>query len=118
MQSNPLRSLGDALREISQRMDEILESDGPQEQPDQQMDTTGASQLEYLRPETEQIADEMQALGPAQQEDVAKLNELKFLDEDAQPTEGAPPMDEDPSESAPEPSYGREVNMAYLVYQV
>lgn len=104
MQSNPLRSLGDALREISQRMDEILESDGPQEQPDQQMDTTGASQLEYLRPETEQIADEMQALGPAQQEDVAKLNELKFLDEDAQPTEGAPPMDEDPSESAPEPS--------------
>lgn len=104
MQSNPLRSLGDALREISQRMDEILESDGPQEQPDQQMDTTGASQLEYLRPETEQITDEMQALGPAQQEDVAKLNELKFLDEDAQPTEGAPPMDEDPSESAPEPS--------------
>ncbi|KAL1950443.1 hypothetical protein VTO73DRAFT_5567 [Trametes versicolor] len=104
MQSNPLRSLGDALREISQRMDEILESDGPQEQPDQQMDTTGASQLEYLRPETEQIADEMQALGPAQQEDVAKLNELKFLDEDAQPTEGAPPMDEDPAEGVPESS--------------
>ncbi|KAI1794980.1 midasin [Ganoderma leucocontextum] len=82
MQSNPLRSLGDALREISQRIDEILESEGPQSRPEKQVDTAGPSQLEYLRPEEDKGTDEMQALGPAQQEDVAKLNELKYLDED------------------------------------
>ncbi|KAI9068715.1 midasin [Trametes sanguinea] len=103
LQNNPLRSLGDALREISQRFDEILESEGPQERAEQ-MDTSGAPQLEYLRPEEDKGAEEMQALGPAQQEDVAKLNELKFLDEEAQPTEDVQPMDEDAPESAPEPS--------------
>ena len=41
MQSNPLRSLGDALREISQRIDDILESSGPQSRPEQQMDVSG-----------------------------------------------------------------------------
>ncbi|KAI0373653.1 midasin [Pilatotrama ljubarskyi] len=105
LQTNPLRSLGDALREISQRTDEILESEGPQERADQQMDTSGAPQLEYLRPEEDKGDEEMQALGPAQSEDVAKLNELKFLDEEAQPTDDIPPMEEDDSRgTAPEPS--------------
>ncbi|CDO69902.1 hypothetical protein BN946_scf184884.g61 [Trametes cinnabarina] len=103
LQNNPLRSLGDALREISQRFDEILESEGPQERTEQ-MDTSGAPQLEYIRPEEDTGAEEMQALGPAQQEDVAKLNELKFLDEETQPTEDLQPMEEDAPESAPEPS--------------
>ncbi|KAI8971187.1 midasin [Trametes punicea] len=102
--NNPLRSLGDALREISQRLYEILESEAPQERADQhRMDTSGASQLEYLRPEEDKGADEMQALGPAQQEDVAKLNELKFLDEEAQPTEDVHPMEEDSAKSSAEP---------------
>ncbi|KAI0357543.1 midasin [Trametes cingulata] len=104
LQNNPLRSLGDALREISQRIDEILESEGPQERSDQQVDTSGAPQLEYLRPEEDKGDEEMQALGPAQSEDVAKLNELKFLDEEAQPTDDIPPMEEDSRESAPESS--------------
>ena len=82
LQSNPLRSLGDALREISQRIDEILESEGAEGSREQPADTTGPSQMEYLRPEDDNGEDEMQALGPAQQEDVAKLNDLKFLDEE------------------------------------
>ncbi|KAM5539433.1 hypothetical protein V8D89_006885 [Ganoderma adspersum] len=94
MQSNPLRSLGDALREISQRIDEILESEGPQSRPDQQVDTSGPSQLEYIRPDEDKGADEMQALGPAQQDDVAKLNELKYLDEEMEATDNVPPVDE------------------------
>ncbi|KAI0822070.1 midasin [Trametes gibbosa] len=102
LQNNPLRNLGDALREISQRMDEILEGEGPQERQEQQMDTSGGSQLEYLRPEEDKGSDEMQALGPAQQEDVAKLNELKFLDEDMEPTDSIPPVDDDAPQSAPE----------------
>ncbi|OSD02514.1 midasin [Trametes coccinea BRFM310] len=104
LQNNPLRSIGDALREISQRFDEILEGEGPQERTEE-MDTSGAPQLEYLRPEEDKGADEMQALGPAQQEDVAKLNELKFLDQEAPPVEDVQPMDEDPPELAPEPSH-------------
>ncbi|KAI0631943.1 midasin [Trametes polyzona] len=101
LQNNPLRSLGDALREISQRMDEILEGEGPQERPEQQMDTSGASQLEYLRPEADKGEDEMQALGPAQKEDVARLNELKFLDDEMQPTEEVPPLEEDNTTADP-----------------
>ncbi|KAI0667730.1 midasin [Trametes maxima] len=103
LQNNPLRSLGDALREISQRMDEILDSEGPQERHEQ-MDTSGAPQLEYLRQDEDQDAEEMQALGPAQQEDVAKLNDLKFLDEETKPTEAMQPMGEDAPEAPPEPS--------------
>ena len=94
MQSNPLRSLGDALREISQRIDEILESEGPQSRPDQQVNNSGPSQLEYLRPDEDKGADEMQALGPAQQENVARLNELKYLDEDMEAEDTMPPVDE------------------------
>ena len=101
MQSNPLRSLGDALREISQRIDEILESEGPQSRADQQVDTSGPSQLEYLLPEEDKGANEMQALGPAQQEDVAKLNELKYLDEDLAANDTVPPIEESP-EVAPD----------------
>lgn len=101
MQSNPLRSLGDALREISQRIDEILESSGPQSRPEQQMDVSGPSQLEYLRPEEDKGADEMQALGPAQHEDVAKLNELKYLDEDMEAKDTVHPVEE-PPDIAPE----------------
>ncbi|KAH9851719.1 midasin [Lenzites betulinus] len=104
LQNNPLRSIGDALREISQRMDEILESEGPQERQEQQMDTSGAPQLEYLRPEEDKGSDEMQALGPAQQEDVAKLNELKFLDEDMEPSDLIPPLDENAPQTPPESS--------------
>ena len=101
MQSNPLRSLGDALREISQRIDEILESEGPRSGPDQQVDISGPSQLEYLHPEEDKGADEMQALGPAQQEDVAKLNELKYVDEDMEVNDTMPPIEE-PPEVAPD----------------
>ncbi|KAI0328990.1 midasin [Cubamyces sp. BRFM 1775] len=104
LQNNPLRSLGDALKEISQRIDEILDSEGPQERAEQHMDTSGASQLEYLRPEEDKGADEMQALGPAQQDDVAKLNDLKFLDEDQKPVENMHPMEEDAPQTTQEPS--------------
>ena len=94
LQSNPLRSLGDALREISQRIDEILESEGAEGSREQPADTTGPSQMEYLRPEDDNGEDEMQALGPAQQEDVAKLNDLKFLDEEMEDVNAIPPVEE------------------------
>ncbi|RPD62626.1 midasin [Lentinus tigrinus ALCF2SS1-7] len=103
LQHNPLRSLGDALREISQRIDEILESEGAQSRPEPQADTSGPSQMEYLRPEDDKGEDEMQALGPAQQEDVAKLNDLKFLDEEMEDVNAIPPVEES-SDVPPEPT--------------
>lgn len=57
--------------------------------------------MEYLRPEEDKGADEMQALGPAQHEDVAKLNDLKFLDEEMEDANAVPPLEES-SEIAPE----------------
>ncbi|KAI0647852.1 midasin [Trametes meyenii] len=103
LQNNPLRSLGDALREISQRMDEILNSEGPQERHGQ-MDASAAPKLEYLRQDEDKGAEEMQALGPAQQEDVAKLNDLNFLDEEKELADTIQPMDEDVPEAPPESS--------------
>ncbi|KAJ7156010.1 midasin nuclear AAA ATPase [Mycena crocata] len=77
--SNPLRSLGDALREIRQRFDQILDAnqnDAPREQP---MPTEeDASHAEHLRPDD--ADNDMQALGPAGEEQVVKLNELTLLD--------------------------------------
>ncbi|KAJ7432807.1 hypothetical protein B0H11DRAFT_788318 [Mycena galericulata] len=89
LSSNPLRSLGDALKEIRQRFDQILDadqSDAPREQP---MPTDKeASHAEYLRPED---ADHnMQALGPAGDEQVAKLNELTLLDAEQESDKPAP----------------------------
>ncbi|KAJ6585296.1 midasin nuclear AAA ATPase [Mycena capillaripes] len=89
LSSNPLRSLGDALKEIRQRFDQILdadESDNPRAQP---MPTDEeASGAEYLRPED---ADhDMQALGPAGEEQVAKLNELTLIDPEQESDKHAP----------------------------
>ena len=75
-------------------MDEILESDGPRARQDLQASASNRSQLEYLRPEEDIGADEMQALGPAQQEDVAHLNDLKYLDENAEDPDAIPPIDD------------------------
>ncbi|KAJ7625290.1 midasin nuclear AAA ATPase [Mycena polygramma] len=87
--SNPLRSLGDALKEIRQRFDQILdadESEAPRQQP---MPTDEeASRAEYLRPDD---ADhDMQALGPAGEEQVAKLNELTLIDAEQESDKPAP----------------------------
>ncbi|KAJ7132921.1 midasin nuclear AAA ATPase [Mycena filopes] len=87
--SNPLRSLGDALKEIRQRFDQILDAeqnDTPRERPiptDEE-----AAGAEYLRPDD---ADhDMQALGPAGEEQVAKLNELTLIDAEQEGDKPAP----------------------------
>lgn len=78
--SNPLRDLGDTLKEIRQRFDEILNGDQDQA-PRERIDVgDGQSQLEYLRPED--ADNDMQALGPAGEEQVAKLDQLNLIDDD------------------------------------
>lgn len=84
--ANPLRSLGDALKEIQQRFDKILEANA-ENTPQQASDNSRASQVEYLRPDDNDH--EMQALGPAGEEQVAQLEQLNIVDnaqmvEDAQ----------------------------------
>lgn len=78
--SDPMRSIGDALKEVRQQFNDILNgdrNDAPQEKP---INSEGTQQLEYLRPDDED--QEMQALGPAGEEQSAKLNELKLLDDE------------------------------------
>lgn len=78
---NPLRNLGDALKELRQRFDDILESSAPPAPGGPQPNTVAPdTQLEYLQPDGED--QDMQALGPAGEEEVAKLNELKIVDEE------------------------------------
>lgn len=78
-ESNPLRSLGDAIKEIRQRFDEILSGDKRDVQK-QIGDVSTASQVEYLQPDD--VDHEMQALGPAGEEQVAKLEDLHLVDDD------------------------------------
>ncbi|KAH0831978.1 midasin [Lanmaoa asiatica] len=80
LSSNPLRSLGDALKEVQQRLDEIF---GPADQPQPILvpQHGDAEQVEYAHQEDAPENDDMQALGPAGEEQVAKLRELKLTDE-------------------------------------
>ncbi|KAF9013326.1 hypothetical protein BDQ17DRAFT_1419481 [Cyathus striatus] len=78
--ANPIRNLGDTLKEIRQRFDEILGStpnDIPRENTGQ---SESQGQVEYLQPED--IDSEMQALGPASDDQVAKLDQLNLIDDE------------------------------------
>lgn len=94
--TNPLRSLGDALNQIRQRFDEILKpsDDKPAEvSQEPQRDPNTQSQVEYLRPDD--IDNDMQAMGPAGDEQVAKLNQLTIIDDEVPVDESHMPMDID-----------------------
>lgn len=91
---NPLRSLGDALREIQQRFDEILNAETTDKPREQVGESNAQSQIEYLLPD--EVDQEMQALGPAGEEQVAKLNQLTIIDEGIQAEEAPVAMDVDP----------------------
>ncbi|KAG1843016.1 P-loop containing nucleoside triphosphate hydrolase protein [Suillus subalutaceus] len=88
--TNPIRNLGDALKEVQQRFEDIL--GGGESSPlaaDQ-----AAEQVEYADAD-----EEMQALGAAGEEQVAKLNELRLVDEETEAVAlpmdiDAPPTDE------------------------
>ncbi|KAL5501448.1 MDN1 [Sanghuangporus vaninii] len=73
---NPHRSLGDALREVKRRFDEILDATDAHLR-----ETVAAEQsvIEYAPDESTE--DDMQALGPAVDEETAKLNKLSLIEE-------------------------------------
>lgn len=103
---NPLRSLGDALKEIQQRFDEILNQDSETPQVKFGDVHEKDQQVEYLRPGDEDV--EMQALGPAEQHDIAKLSELKMAADDEEDQNSADPhmdidakQEEVPAEATP-----------------
>ncbi|EPQ54553.1 hypothetical protein GLOTRDRAFT_43328, partial [Gloeophyllum trabeum ATCC 11539] len=94
--SNPLRNLGEALKEIRRRFEDIQDSSNGPDAPVEKSGETGqTSQVEYLRPDDED--QDMEALGPAAGVDAAKLSQLNIVDEE-QKREGAEvPMDIDES---------------------
>ncbi len=77
--ANPLRSLGDVLKEIQQRFDKILEANAENTPRQQFGESSRVSQVEYLRPDD--TDHEMQALGPAGEEQVAHLEQLNIVDD-------------------------------------
>jgi len=90
--NNPLRNLGDALKEVRRNLDQILESsDAPEPTPISSM-SQEPSQLQYSR--TEDQDQDMEALGAAGEEEAARLNDLTLLDE-AQPMVDAVLMEVD-----------------------
>ncbi|KIP09693.1 hypothetical protein PHLGIDRAFT_86293 [Phlebiopsis gigantea 11061_1 CR5-6] len=87
--TNPLRSLGDALQKISQRFNEILEGDSESFHENATAEDKPA-QVEHVQNDDT----EMQALGPARQDEVAKLRELN-LGDDSQDVTDPTAMDVD-----------------------
>ena len=93
------RSLGDAFKETIRHSDDILENDSVAEQA---MVDLKSSHLQYLH--ENDIDHDMQALGPAEAEEVAKLSELQLID-DADRSNKAIQMDVDDQEH-PAPQLG------------
>ncbi|KAF5333007.1 hypothetical protein D9758_015177 [Tetrapyrgos nigripes] len=91
--NNPLRSIGDAMKEVQQRFNEILNGENRDVPREQAGNTEQPSQVEYIRPED--TDHDMQALGPAEEEQVASLNQLKLLDDEEEAEDGSAPMDVD-----------------------
>jgi midasin len=77
------RSLGDIMKEIRRRRDEILnQTEDKEERSDQPSAPNQApGQVEYLKEDDEQD-EEMQALGPAGQEEQQKLADLNIVDDE------------------------------------
>lgn len=104
---DPHRSLGDAMKEIQRRFDEILRSDTTQ-QPKETAPDAQADQVEYLQPEDADA--EMQALGPAGEEKTANLSELNVIQGDELMEESTMELDgiqPDERHAMPLPSDGR-----------
>ncbi|KAI5117001.1 hypothetical protein M0805_002669 [Coniferiporia weirii] len=77
---NPHRSLGDALREVRRRFDEIRNSTEPNTaEAADYGDAKQSISLEYAHEDSTDV--DMQALGPAMEEEHAKLNKLDVLEE-------------------------------------
>lgn len=100
---NPVRRLGDAMKEIRRRFQEIAEPTAGDEGDDQVKDAKPQddAQLEYLQDDED--SNDLQALGPAGPEEATKLRDLRISDD--QPG-GAPPvedieMGEEPSPAEP-----------------
>ncbi|EJD43593.1 P-loop containing nucleoside triphosphate hydrolase protein [Auricularia subglabra TFB-10046 SS5] len=72
---NPLRHLGNAMKEIQRRLQEILEPTDTSAPDAHQQE---AKDVEYLQNEDDAM--DMQALGPADGAEKARLEELKFSD--------------------------------------
>ena len=104
--NNPLRSLGDALKEVRRNLDQILESsDVPEPTPIPSI-SQEPSQLQYSHVEDQD--QDMEALGAAGDEEAARLNDLTLLDE-TQPVTDVVPMEVDDTVDE-----GRQIGRAHV----
>jgi midasin len=97
---NPLRSLGDALKEIRNRFEDILSPQQPDAPVENMEESASQSQIQYLQPED--VDHGMQALGPAGEEQTVKLDQLTLIDDETTFNDGRA-MDVDMPLPAEEP---------------
>lgn len=90
--NNPLRNLGDALKEVRRNLDQILENSDVSEPTPIPSISQEPSQLQYSHIEDQD--QDMEALGTAGEEEAARLNDLTLLDE-TQPIADTVPMEVD-----------------------
>ena len=83
---NPLRSIGDALKEIRHRFEDILSPQQPDAPVENKEESASQSQIQYIQPED--VDHDMQALGPAGEEQTAKLNQLTLIDDETTSNDG------------------------------
>jgi midasin len=105
------RSLGDILKDIRRRRDEIIAQqerlDSQQAPPDAPDQAPG--QVEYLNDEDQ---DEMQALGPAGEEERQKLADLNIVDDDEAVEEAGDHAMDDTDEREKRTPQAREADMS------
>ncbi|WWC86817.1 uncharacterized protein L201_001696 [Kwoniella dendrophila CBS 6074] len=81
------RSLGDIMKDIKRRRDEILSQQEREQQPqpteDQQAPEQASGQVEYIQ-DDQTKEDDMQALGKAGEEERQKLEDLNIIDDEEQ----------------------------------
>ncbi|WVN89377.1 uncharacterized protein L203_104600 [Cryptococcus depauperatus CBS 7841] len=95
-QTQSLRSLGDILKEIQRRRDEILSQQETDDNPsanDHQAPEETPGQVEYVK-EDEAKENDQQALGSAGNEERQRLEDLKIVDDD-ETGDTKPAMEED-----------------------
>jgi midasin len=84
------------LKEIRKHFNDILEAHDQKLSAPQPMQPADQTQLEYVRPDEDA---DMEALGPAGEEEAARLNDLKLVDDDKSVEQGDTIMDVDETEA-------------------
>ncbi|CED83314.1 AAA ATPase containing von Willebrand factor type A (vWA) domain [Phaffia rhodozyma] len=102
---NPMKNLGDTMKEIRRRLDEISEAKenendtNTENKPEAEEASMETGEIEYAKEDDDE---DMQALGPAPEDQTQNLSDLRIADDQQESTEISHQMDID-EEDLPKP---------------